>query len=151
MEPEGIEPTGQAEGAATRAALEAAVAMCPKTPLRELLQPTDFTMVDIGETVGPITSVFGRPCYRPRWAMKSGRCRRPCNMVFGQLCLLPSAIDLNLWFGQSEIRCQCKEPDLPPGDRTKLNVSLHANTAPSLQVTCTPKTILTFLHGPSAI
>ncbi len=36
----------------------AAVAVCPKTPLRGLLQPTDFTMVDIGETAGPQTYVF---------------------------------------------------------------------------------------------
>ncbi len=31
----------------------------PKTPLRRPLQPTDFTVVDIGETVGPQTYVFG--------------------------------------------------------------------------------------------
>ncbi len=84
MEREGIEPTGQAEGAATRAALGAAVAMCPKTPLRGLLQPTDFTMVDIGETVGPITSVFGLPATLTTLAVKSVSYAGLQRGVFGQ-------------------------------------------------------------------
>ncbi len=33
----------------------AAVAVCPMTPLRGRLQPTDFTMVDAAETAGPKT------------------------------------------------------------------------------------------------
>ncbi len=56
----------------------AAVAVCPRTPLRGLLQPTDFTMVDIGEPAGPETYVLDG-------AQKSGPVRNSLRLL-GLVC-----------------------------------------------------------------